>query len=63
MWDSRTAHCNHPPTKLSDEANASTTLKRLVGYICILFIFILIFILNFILFPPFYFLYFLSHLF
>lgn len=34
MWDSRTVHCNHPPTKLSDDPLAITSLKRLVGYIC-----------------------------
>eukprot|EP00026_Physarum_polycephalum_P008583 Phypoly_transcript_08671.p1 GENE.Phypoly_transcript_08671~~Phypoly_transcript_08671.p1 ORF type:complete len:166 (+),score=20.99 Phypoly_transcript_08671:917-1414(+) len=34
MWDSRTVHCNHPPTKLSDDPSASTSLKRLVGYVC-----------------------------
>jgi hypothetical protein len=34
MWDSRTVHCNHPPTRLSDDPSASTSLKRLVAYIC-----------------------------
>jgi len=34
MWDSRTIHCNHPPSRLSVENDAAKRLKRLVAYIC-----------------------------
>jgi len=34
LWDSRTIHCNHPVTKLSDDPEAANRLKRLTAYIC-----------------------------
>jgi len=34
MWDSRTIHCNHPPTKPSNNPDAKNNLKRLAAYVC-----------------------------
>lgn len=34
LWDSRSIHCNGPPTKLSSDPKAKTQLKRLAAYVC-----------------------------
>eukprot|EP01111_Echinosteliopsis_oligospora_P011316 TRINITY_DN3708_c0_g1_i1.p1 TRINITY_DN3708_c0_g1~~TRINITY_DN3708_c0_g1_i1.p1 ORF type:complete len:423 (-),score=99.52 TRINITY_DN3708_c0_g1_i1:50-1246(-) len=36
MWDSRSVHCNHPPTQLSTDPSSSSRLKRLAAYICMI---------------------------
>jgi len=34
LWDSRSIHCNHPPTKISADPDAKNRLKRLAAYVC-----------------------------
>lgn len=36
LWDSRSIHCNCPPTSPSSDPNAKNRLKRLVAYVCII---------------------------